>query len=41
MEVLEWKFDDFFQNEESFFKELEFVKKELSLIENNKKEDSL
>lgn len=41
MEVLEWKFDDFFQNDESFFKELELVKNELSLVSNNSEKDSL
>lgn len=41
MEVLEWKFDDFFQNDQSFFKELELVKNELSLVSNNSEKDSL
>ena len=41
MEVLEWKFDDFFQNDQSFFKELELVKNELSLVSNNNEKDSL
>ena len=41
MEVLKWKFDDFFQNDESFFKELELVKNELSLASNNSEKDSL
>lgn len=41
MEVLKWKFDDFFQNDESFLRELEFVKNELSLASNNSEKDSL
>lgn len=41
MEVLEWKFDDFFQNDKSFLKELRLVKNELSLISNSASQDSL
>lgn len=41
MEVLEWKFDDFFQNDESFLKELWLVKNEISLIGDSVEKDSL